>query len=104
MIVRVLRCADGLRAPATSFGIPVLERPMRSRREALEMLNGYARKLTKWEPCCERCGCTEARACQHPPDGERCHWVRPGLCSACVPPGRPLVRVSGALQERKRGG
>ena len=27
---------------------------------------------------CRECGCTEDRAC---PGG--CHWVKPGLCSAC---------------------
>lgn len=31
---------------------------------------------------CEICGCTEARACVTE-DGP-CHWVRPGLCSACA--------------------
>lgn len=45
---------------------------------------------------CERCGCTEDNACsalrsdESGPDGtavvERCHWVRPGLCSACATP------------------
>lgn len=33
---------------------------------------------------CERCGCTEARAC---PGG--CFWIGPTLCSAC---GRPEKR------------
>lgn len=28
---------------------------------------------------CEACGCTDAQAC---PGG--CHWVRPGMCSACA--------------------
>lgn len=31
---------------------------------------------------CEVCGCTEDRACLT--TAGPCHWVRPGLCSACA--------------------
>lgn len=33
---------------------------------------------------CELCGCTNDQAC---PGG--CHWVTPGVCSACVPDTTP---------------
>lgn len=31
---------------------------------------------------CRHCGCTDFQACVT--DGIPCHWVEPGLCSACV--------------------
>lgn len=39
---------------------------------------------------CERCGCTEERACWidvgGPVGDVPCWWVRPGLCVACLEP------------------
>jgi hypothetical protein len=34
---------------------------------------------------CERCGCTDERACVGA-DGEPCAWARDGLCDACLRP------------------
>jgi hypothetical protein len=34
---------------------------------------------------CRECGCTEDLACMT--DDGPCHWVEPGLCSACKPKG-----------------
>ena len=32
---------------------------------------------------CERCGCTDNRACVDA-SGEPCCWIKPRLCSACA--------------------
>lgn len=32
---------------------------------------------------CQRCGCTDNRACLHP-SGFTCWWSAPGLCSFCM--------------------
>ena len=44
---------------------------------------------------CRKCGCTDDRACVT--DGVPCHWVAPGLCSACVRVG-DLIDLGGAFR------
>ena len=44
------------------------------------------------EPRCNACGCTEQQACTRVDAyglPERCSWVMPGLCSACVDDAAP---------------
>jgi hypothetical protein len=33
---------------------------------------------------CRICGCTNDNACVHRETKDRCHWVEPDLCSACI--------------------
>ena len=35
------------------------------------------------ERACRVCGCTDKRACADLFD-DACHWIEPGLCSACI--------------------
>jgi hypothetical protein len=42
-------------------------------------------------PQCRECRCTDGHACEG-----GCHWVRPGLCSACASPADRTVAGSGA--------
>lgn len=43
------------------------------------------RAARKGQPVCRECGCTDhdCQACVER-TGERCHWVQPDLCNACV--------------------
>lgn len=52
-------------------------------KEAIEDLRGVLDELD--QPRCRLCGCTQDEACEVPQTGEPCSWVKPDLCSACVP-------------------
>jgi hypothetical protein len=56
---------------------------------------------------CERCGCTEQRACLidvgGPVGDVPCWWVRPGLCCACLTT-EELEELPPELLEAPQGG